>query len=160
MSENFTELATSIQRGTHPSPPINPILPVLEDLESEVQDIVTGFETRLRRLKRDGERNLGQVDVAADESVSASEPTVSILPVPEDEIRRHGAKDDIPPVIVGRTKEEVVEALGRAEEEGAGSLHSQTVRKESESVVEILAKEVSAEGGQASPSSAGVHVEL
>lgn len=152
-------LAQSIQKGTVPSPPINPILPILEDLESEVQDIVTGFETRLRQLKREGSRNLAREETG--QSSSSSTPEVSILPiVPEDEASGPGVERETPPVIIGRSKEEVVEALGRAGTDSVAETVS--VQKEPEAIVESLAHEASAEASQSKASSvpADVHVEL
>ena len=54
--KKYLNVAASIQNGTHPSPPINPVATALNDLQSELEDIVVGFETRLRRIKRAGER--------------------------------------------------------------------------------------------------------
>ena len=136
VSENFDTLAHSIQKGTVPSPPINPILPILDDLEAEVEDIVTGFETRLRQLKREGSRNLTREETGR--STSASDPEVSILPiVPEGEASGPGVGSEIPSVIITRSKEEVVDAMRRAGAEDA--VESVGVQKESGTMVESLA---------------------
>ena len=120
-SEQYAQEAASIQNGTHPNVVVaNPMSPILEDIESEVQDVVIGFETRLRRIKRDGERTFntqgnGTAQKEEDKGSSVepevgAESEVSILPVPHD-----GAREEeivfIPPVI-GRSQEEVLEALG------------------------------------------------
>ena len=56
-SERYAHEAASIQNGTHTEIVVpNPLHSILADLESEVQDVVIGFETRLRRIKREGER--------------------------------------------------------------------------------------------------------
>lgn len=157
VSENFTQQATAIQKGNHSSPPINPVVNVLEELESEIEDIVKGFETRLQKLKHDGESAFGgQVD-NADKTGSTSEPEFSILPVPKDEVDSEDATGDIPPVVVGRSKKEVMDAFSRAGE-GAGVIpHS--VETESE-VAGSLAGEVSMEAGREKPVFATGHVEL
>jgi hypothetical protein len=120
-SENFTTLAYSIQNGTHPSPPANPVLAGLQDLESEVDDVVKGFETRLRRIKRTGDRTfrVGQpAEDDEDDEIPAPEPEVSILPVPEAGDDAGAAKDGPPPIVIGRGQQEVLDALGKAEGKG------------------------------------------
>ncbi|TFK52034.1 hypothetical protein OE88DRAFT_1658801 [Heliocybe sulcata] len=119
-SENFTEQAYMIQNGSHPSPPVNPVSAALNDLEAEIKDIVTGFQTRLRGLKRSGARAFGgESDGAdADAPTTPQSPTegASILPVPDAEKKGAAIADGVPPVpVIGRSKGEVLEALGRVE---------------------------------------------
>lgn len=126
----------SIQNGSHPSPPINPVLTALSDIQSEVNDITLGFETRMRRIRRQGDRafasnkaqEVERLDVDVDESDGAddatetggsTEPIVSILPVP-DKVDKGEEGDeeilqDVSNSILGRGKDEVVDALERAE---------------------------------------------
>lgn len=133
-----------MQNGTHASLSVdNPIIPIFEDLESEVQDVVIGFETRLRRIKRDGERAFNTVQKDEEKGASVTdpepdvEPEVSILPIPEESAREQGY---VPPVVIGRSKEEVMEALGKVEplqeansgssaDEDAGEVVSSLVRE-------------------------------
>ena len=121
-SNNFTELANSIQNGSHPSPPVDPIPSVMHDLEVELQDVITGFETRFRRIKRNGLRTFDSLsedtmDEEENEQVFESHPPpeVSILPIPEDESKPSTPilGSELP--VVGRGKAEVEEALARAE---------------------------------------------
>lgn len=124
-SEKFAQEAHSIQNGTHENLIMdNPIVPIFEDLESEVQDIVIGFKTRLRRIKRDGERAFNSVQKDEEKGMPTDperdvEPEVSILPIPEEGA---GERAYVPPVVIGRSKEEVLEALGKVEplEESSG----------------------------------------
>jgi hypothetical protein len=118
-SNNFTELANSIQNGSHPSPPIDPIPSVMHDLQLELQDVIAGFETRFRRIKRNGFRTFDSLsgdtmDEEENEHVSESHqpPEVSILPIPEDESNPI-LGSEFP--VVGRGKAEVEEAFARAE---------------------------------------------
>lgn len=102
-----------IQNGTHPKGLENPVVSAVGDLENEVKDVVAGFQTRLRRVRRSGDRTLvGEVPVE-DGGVreETQEPMVSILPVPGEP----GMLPDTPPVVIGRGKEEVLEAIGRVE---------------------------------------------
>ncbi|THH27750.1 hypothetical protein EUX98_g6442 [Antrodiella citrinella] len=163
-SEQFTELATSIQNGSHPSPPINPVLPALADLQAEVQDVVVGFETRLRRVKRNGDRAFGAIPGDEDvndgeESDTPADETVSILPIEQDEKKEPVPAQsplDVHQVIIGRSKEEVVAALNRAAEVDAGATSiPEDATKDPEEVVESLASEVESEA-----TSSAVHVEL
>lgn len=143
VSENFTELAASIQNGTHSSPPINPIPSALGEIESQVKIVVNDFETRLRQLKHDG--GLAFSEHVTDEDKTVSAPQVSVLPVPDDEIERHDGTGDIPPVIIGRSKEQVVDALSRAGKERAGVVQSQSALEE-----ETFAQGVAQESNEAS----------
>lgn len=112
-SNNFTELANSIQNGSHPSPPIDPIPSIIHGLQLELQDVIAGFETRFRRIKRNGFRTFGSL--SGDTVDEEDSPEVSILPIPEDE-----SSIATPPLgseftVVGRGKAEVEEAFARAE---------------------------------------------
>jgi len=130
-----------MQNGTHPSLfVVNPIIPIFEDLESEVHDVVIGFETRLRRIKRDGERAFNRMRTREQQQILMLEPEVSILPIPEEGESKQGF---VPPVIIGRSKEEVLEALGKVEplqevssgpstDEDAGEVVSSLVREAEE----------------------------
>ncbi|KZT21195.1 hypothetical protein NEOLEDRAFT_1074005 [Neolentinus lepideus HHB14362 ss-1] len=162
-SENFTEQAHMIQNGSHPSPPINPVLGALDDLEAEIEDIVTGFQTRMRGLKRSGQRAFGDSEENTDAPTSPLSPIpgVSILPVLDAE-KSAAIADGVPPVpVIGRSREEVLEALGRLEAQEQtqpgtpGKSDSQQVTPE---VVEQLAQDVDAEA--ASHAVAMSHKEL
>lgn len=141
--DNFTALATSIQDGSHPSPPINPVLPALEDLQNEVQDVVVGFETRLRRIKRNGQRAFGAAPDDTDTSDVASDETVSILPIQDDGHKvSMGESPAAPAVVIGRSKEEVLSALNRvAEREGQATSVSGDEHMEPQQIVASLAQE-------------------
>lgn len=122
-SDNFTDFAYSIQNGSHPSPPIDPVPDVIQEFHLEVEEIIIGFETRLGHIQRNGLSALGSSlgDVGSDEDVekyaglTQSPDEVSILPIPgDDSISAFPiSESDFP--IVGRGKVEVEEALGRAE---------------------------------------------
>ncbi|KAF7966541.1 hypothetical protein HWV62_6941 [Athelia sp. TMB] len=154
-SENFTTRVTELQRGTGESPMHNPITAILEDLEEELQDIVGGFEARHRSLRRDGERALS--GKAPQPIASASEPELSILPVPQDDGNGETKAADIPPIIIGRSQEEIVDALSRAESAGTSS---HTVHEEPADTVETLAHEASMEAEKATSTPIPAHVEL
>lgn len=121
-SNNFTELANSIQNGSHPSPPIDPIPSALHDLQLELQDVIAGFETRFRRIKRNGLRtfdSLSEDTTEEEESEQVFEshhpPEFSILPIPEDESNSATPILESEFPVVGRGKAEVEEAFARAE---------------------------------------------
>lgn len=154
-SENFTTRVTEMQRGAGESPMHNPITAILEDLEEELQDIVGGFEARHRSLRRDGERVLS--GKAPHPTASTSEPEFSILPVPQDDENGETKATDIPPVVIGRSQEEIVEALNRAESAGTTS---HTVHEEPADTVETLAHEASVEAEKATSTPIPAHAEL
>ena len=97
-----------VRNGTHPQSMDNPVFRSLKELRVEVEDIITGFKSRLRRIQRDGERALNVVDHDDDhsESKSTEDSPVSILPVADGE--------PIPQVTVGKSPEQVSEALKEA----------------------------------------------
>ncbi|PCH44428.1 hypothetical protein WOLCODRAFT_139004 [Wolfiporia cocos MD-104 SS10] len=128
-SDNFTVLAHSIQDGTDPSPPINPVLKAIADLEGEVRDVVLGFETRLRRVKRNGERALG----GGVQEIEDDDESTSILPIEDENKIQTPADVNVPQVVIGRTKEEILDALDRvAEQEGQATLSSQATAEASD----------------------------
>lgn len=96
------------RNGTHEEALDNPIFRVLKELRVEVDDIITGFESRLRRIQRDGERAFDGADHDEDspESKPVEDPSVSILPIANEE--------SIPQVTIGKSQEQVVEALKEA----------------------------------------------
>ena len=108
-SDSFHEEILMQRNGTHEEALENPILQVLRELRVEVDDIITGFESRLRRIQRDGERTFGganQDDENSSDAKSAEDPSVSILPVVNEE--------SVPQVIIGKSSEQVMEALKEA----------------------------------------------
>lgn len=164
-SENFAQEAASIQNGTHPSDTApNPVLPVIEDIESEIRDIAIAFETRLRRIKRDGERafNNGNGNGTAsheEDKVSATEPEVSILPIPDATERPNTVA--VPPVIIGRSQEEVLEALKKVQpHDGQETLSTAKGAVDPEEVVSSLVREIEVEKQVRSESSTMSHTEL
>lgn len=136
----------------------NPIVPIFEDLESEVQDVVIGFETRLRRIKRDGERAFNNVQKDEEKTATDPErdvgPEVSILPILEEGM---GERTYVPPVTIGRSKEEVLEALGKVEplEESAGD--DAREHTDAGEIVSSLVREAEVEHSE---STANPHTEL
>ncbi|KZT09852.1 uncharacterized protein LAESUDRAFT_722002 [Laetiporus sulphureus 93-53] len=163
-SDNFTAQANAIQDGSDPSSPVNPLLKEIENLQSEVQDVVVGFETRLRRIKRTGERALGE-GVKPEDSVPEDEEdeTISILPIEDDEKVQTPADINIPPVVIGRSKEEVMDALSRAaaaEEAAISSLQATEQTSDVEEVVHSLTEEENASQGVPTAVPSTAHVEL
>ncbi|TDL23998.1 hypothetical protein BD410DRAFT_786706 [Rickenella mellea] len=167
--KDFLEHARTVQQGTHPSPPVNPVLPYLQELESDVNDVVVGFETRMRRIRREGARLFGgevegddgeeeeDIDGEEDESEPESEakdPEVSILPIPKPDTQ--AAHLPLEGIIIGRGEDEVLSALAKAEEPVAAETHAGRLMSE---VVD--AKETKAVSAGEESSTAGVvHEEL
>ncbi|KAI0048746.1 hypothetical protein FA95DRAFT_1007635 [Auriscalpium vulgare] len=141
-SDNFTKLAYSIQDGSHPSPPINPVATILGEVQSDVEDIIGGFQNRLRRISRSGDKAFGSgpVDVDEeedDEPVDATpESEASILPISGDEPHPDAVKpvSSEPPPVIGRGHAEVEEAFARAE--------AQVPRESAEAVARSVGEEV------------------
>ncbi|KAI0741638.1 hypothetical protein C8Q80DRAFT_146989 [Daedaleopsis nitida] len=111
-SENFTVYAQNVQEGSHQSSPVNPVIPAIQELQEEVEDVIKGFNARLRQIKRSGVRSFG----LPDEEVDDEDETASILPIEDPqqtESPADTAADTIPPVVIGRGKVEVEAAMNR-----------------------------------------------
>lgn len=100
--------ANMLINGSHQTPIPNPVLDALEDLQSEVRDITLGFETRMRRVKREGERTFS--GDREEEPVPNHE--VSALPI---ETKEDEVLQEVADAIMSRGEKEIVDALGRAE---------------------------------------------
>lgn len=93
----------------------------MHELQLELQDVIAGFETRFRRIKRNGLRTFDSLsgDTMEEESEQVFEsdhpPEVSILPIPEDESNPATPILESEFPVVGRGKAEVEEAFARAE---------------------------------------------
>ncbi|KAI0358010.1 hypothetical protein OH77DRAFT_1421272 [Trametes cingulata] len=156
--DNFTAHVQSVQDGTHPSPPINPVLPAIQEIQNEVEDVVAGFQTRLRRINRNGARAFGTPEEASDEeSPETGDETVSILPIEESALPEHTqspADVEVPPVVIGRGKEEVEAALNRvADLEGGKTSSPGDADKlaDSDAVEQSLKQEIVGEETSAPP---------
>ncbi|KAL1940799.1 hypothetical protein VTO73DRAFT_7840 [Trametes versicolor] len=167
-SENFTTHAHSVQDGSHPSPPINPVVAAIADLQVEVEDVVAGFETRLRRITRGGARAFGTTEEESDdeEAPAPGDETVSILPIEESALPEHTqspADVEVPPVVIGRGKEEVEAALNRvADLEGDKTSAPDDAQKsaDSDAVAHALKEEIGGEAQARSLPSPPLHQEL
>lgn len=121
-SKEFNVQAAMIQNGSHPSPPINPVVDALNELMNEIDEVTTGFETRLSRIRREGDSAFSSntefdPKEGADDTVP-SNPEVSILPISGDGTAKGKSEEkvlqEVADAILGRSEGEVVEALGRA----------------------------------------------
>ena len=125
-----------------------------------MQDVVVGFETRLRRIKRNGDRAFGATEGSEDEDDedASTEHTVSILPVESGEENPASGQSspDIHQVVIGRSKEEVVAALNRAAEVDPNATPiPEDNTKDAEEVVESLVSDL-----QRQAVTSAVHEEL
>ncbi|KZT70767.1 hypothetical protein DAEQUDRAFT_744570 [Daedalea quercina L-15889] len=135
-SENFTKEAHAMQDGSSASPPANSLLKELKAIQTEVEDVVLGFETRLRRIRRNNARTFGE-GVTEDE-IDADDESVSILPIEDKDKLQTPADIDVPPVVIGRSKEEVKEALGRiVEADGDATSSAQATDKSHDPQLEV-----------------------
>lgn len=124
VSENFTKTANEIQQGTHPSPPINPITPLLEALEKELTELVDGFDLKMRSLRRAGEKAFGTSSTVTDESpkapvealakqetpIASQDPQYSILPISNEQAELQTDES----ALIGKSKENIMAAFERA----------------------------------------------
>jgi hypothetical protein len=114
VSNQYQYTAQGIQNGTDSTAPEPIVVQALDELNDELQDVITGFETRLRRLKRSGDRAFLVNENGKEPAV---EPEASILPVPTDDENRRAAADKYADAVVGKNKEQVLQAFENAGEE-------------------------------------------
>ncbi|TFY54023.1 hypothetical protein EVJ58_g9108 [Rhodofomes roseus] len=135
-SENFTTEAQAMQDGSSTSPPANPLLKELKAIQTEVEDVVLGFETRLRRIRRNNARAFGEG--VEEDMVDADDETVSILPIQDKDKVESPADLDVPPVVIGRSKEEVMDALDRiVEADGDATSSPQATERPADPEAEV-----------------------
>lgn len=109
---------------------------------------MVGFETRLRRIKRNGERAFGATPDEPDAHEPREDETVSILPIEDDAHKgmEEGESPAAPPVVIGRTPEEIISALDRAAEHEAHATSApEDKSKDPEQVLSSLVEEAVAE---------------
>ena len=201
-SDKFTDEMRALQNGTALA---NPVVTVLEGLESEVNDVLLGFDSQLRALRQEGQLAIereaetiaaenaaaaeelpfsGEVgdgaaaeqkaeaipvpeeaveelvesvnaDTAEPQRTSAPEPVqvkdtqpevpepggvgeglpeVVILPVDPEPTGGEASENVVPSVVVGRSKEEILDAFGRTDPESIAAKPLQRAKAQEEKV--------------------------
>lgn len=156
-SENFTVHAQSVQDGSHETSPTNPLFPIMQELQDEVEDVIRGFNARLRQVKRNGARNFGTSDAVVDEE----DGTASILPIEEPaqtDSPVDGGAAHVPPVVIGRGKEEVQAAFDRVADLEGQKTSSRNEAEKNDAVAQSLKEALASEGTSAT--STPLHEEL
>ncbi|KAF5384624.1 hypothetical protein D9757_007510 [Collybiopsis confluens] len=121
--EKFDEQIRIIQNGTHPSPPIDPLVPALDKLQMDLGDIQNGFNSRIRALglqihdilapRPAEQKRTGDVPVTEEDESEQ----VSILPLDPSSTAPADQQDfDASNIIIGKSKEQMEEALSIAQE--------------------------------------------
>ncbi|KAJ3809695.1 hypothetical protein F5876DRAFT_43345 [Lentinula aff. lateritia] len=124
--ERFDEQIRMIQNGTHPSPPIDPLVPALDKLQLELDDAKNGFDTRVRTLSAQIHHILSppqkeeqEGEASSEEPVSGEGEKFSILPidpVPTSPVMDGQEEFEEANIIIGKSKEQVEEAIRIAQE--------------------------------------------
>ncbi|KAJ7173515.1 hypothetical protein C8R46DRAFT_1255748 [Mycena filopes] len=127
IGENFQVEASAIQAGTHAHPPVDPFLPRLNRMQSELTGLVNEFIAQIQALRQRAEKafsaELVEPKPTVEDPIEAptvedpvEEPTVSILPVepPAAPPAEPGVVDPAQ-VILGKTAEQVEQALKNAD---------------------------------------------
>ncbi|KAH8832817.1 hypothetical protein DL96DRAFT_1583499 [Flagelloscypha sp. PMI_526] len=119
-ARQYSEDIRMIQNGTHAVPCEDPISEAMVTVQSEMEDIISGFHTALMAVSDNGKDLL---DPPPPEPVKDKEPEVSILPIdPEPQSPSQesgsapppGVKQTDPDAFIGRGAEEVQAAFERA----------------------------------------------
>ena len=106
--------------------------------------MISGFNARLRKIKRSGARAFGDPESADEED----DETASILPIEDPQQTETPAETGVPPVVIGRGKEEVEAALNRVVEADAQRTSSPDERekvKDADAVAQSLSEAVASE---------------
>lgn len=113
-AKTWAEEITALLDGTAEDAYPNPVLDAFNDLHSEVSDITVGFQTRMRRIKREGERAFAANETPVNK-IEGAKPEVSVLPIVNKKGRENGALEEVAEAILERSEKEIVDAIGRAE---------------------------------------------
>lgn len=122
-SERFDQTIRSLANGTHPDAPEDKLVPVLNNLDREVQDMVAGFAVRMTGLVRDGDRLLNdsnepvpeqdseEDEEECEEEEEEEDPQVSILPIsPEPAVEQVDPAN----VVIGKSAEQIEKMANQA----------------------------------------------
>ncbi len=129
----------------------------MQELQDEVEDVIRGFNARLRQVKRNGARNFGTSDAVVDEE----DGTASILPIEEPaqtDSPVDGGAAHVPPVVIGRGKEEVQAAFDRVADLEGQKTSSRNEAEKNDAVAQSLKEALASEGTSAT--STPLHEEL
>ncbi|KAJ3571040.1 hypothetical protein NP233_g4014 [Leucocoprinus birnbaumii] len=118
VAERFDETARTLQNGTHTETPADNLIPLLNTLDREVQNMIAGFAMQMNYLTRDGDRWLKEAseiqELEEDEEEceeylddEEEEPEVSILPIAPEPTTEHV---DPANIVIGKSKEQVAQA--------------------------------------------------
>jgi hypothetical protein len=114
--DRFDQTVRSLQNGTHPDAPTDNLIPILDNLDHEVQNMILGFTVKMDFIIREGDRlfnndaelmpeqEIEPEDGEHDEECEEEEPQVSVLPIsPEPSLE----KVDPANVVIGKSAEQI-----------------------------------------------------
>lgn len=107
----------NLAEGSDADSPENALSSALHDLQVEMQNVVTRFQSDIQDIRK---RGVSACEGTASEGHVADDPTFSILPVPDtpDHVEKHG-EDVLRHTILQKSKEQVEDAIRMAEEAAA-----------------------------------------
>lgn len=115
--KDFLDKSLALVNGSHPQAYANPVAKALQQLHDEVSEIISGFDTRLRQIRTEGNQILSSKGKPAE--TEGATPDVSILPIVDDGTGQGKSEEkvlqEVSDAILGRSEDEVVDALHRAE---------------------------------------------
>ncbi|KAL1742124.1 hypothetical protein HDZ31DRAFT_84358 [Schizophyllum fasciatum] len=129
--EKYDSDARTIANGTHPLSPEDPLVEAMSNTQDDAMTIIEGFQVRIRDLKalaRDIYSEVDAADVSALPVANPSETPAQVAPPPEmsilpiDPAQPEAGVEGLDKILVGRSAEEVKEAVARAESFGASVL--------------------------------------
>ncbi len=109
-AERFQSVAETIQNGTHAHPPVDPLVPAVNVLHEELQEVILGARTQLSMLRSQGNDLYTRSEPEIPTTPARDdEPTVSILPINGDS--QDATMLDFSDAILGKSEEQIKQAL-------------------------------------------------
>ncbi|KAF8652164.1 hypothetical protein AX16_004521 [Volvariella volvacea WC 439] len=121
---NFAHELRGIQNGTHADPAPDPLIKALDALQVDLNEIVTGFQQRVRMIREEGDKLFatnptppvgGNTQTQSGETQNSDK--VSISPTDPQDRSQEGQDEGLKEaarIVVGRGREEVEQAFQRA----------------------------------------------
>lgn len=112
---------TDLASGSGPNAPRNALAEAMRDLQLDLETVVHRFRYDLNTVHQDGLDTIrgggASLRRKADRTDAADEPTVSILPIDDDDddAVESGSPADAPYMMMGKSKEQVQDALSMAQ---------------------------------------------
>jgi len=107
---DFDTEVRQLQNGTHVDPVEDPVVPSLDKLQAELQDVISGFSARARTLNH---KALQELFAVPETETATSDPEVSILPIETEDQSKAGSEGEFDgsQILVGKDAAQIEQVL-------------------------------------------------